>query len=440
MHHNKFLVPIVAATLLAGASGGAWLAHAQKQARPRAAALPAGRVPPAGDYGCSKTIWGYSGARNIDGSPMMTLQYIPSVLGTLKLDGRGGYLSRKKPGRYRFNSARREFAFVSGPLAGWPVIYEVSSGTPMLRLAATKDDKVVADARIGEHSCRLRSDAKFPDSPPPASSGGPASISNSAPTSLNGGARGTLTFRQEWGSDKIVDLNLASGALRSRFEGRDPFRSASGETVFVNNTGALVIAGAGGTATTTIAVPEGLDRPDSPAVSPDGSRIAFHVQPVYYDSRVLVATRTGKIIAEYKDVTEPNWTPDGRLLVAKSTKTEGAKPGIFLSDADLKQIKRIDPDLDSASQPAASPDGRRIAFVHHGHIWLMNLDGGGVKQLSSSNSGEKSPSWSPDGKWLAAAKERDGVVLLISASSGKIITAKSKDNDSLQSSGRLNWR
>lgn len=436
MKNRQSLIPILAATLLMSVTGTTFLVQAQKRLAPK---LPPGRVPPQGDYGCMKTIWSTSGASNIDGTPMMSLQYIASVLGTIQLDGKGGYRVNKKAGRYRFDAARRQFAFASGPLANWPVVYEVSSGTAMLRLGATMKEKVGVNSRIGEHSCRLRGGAKFADSPPPASVGGPATVSNSV-TKRNGGARGVLVFRQEYGADKIVELNLASGAIQSRFEGRDPFRSARGETAFVNKMGALVIAGAGGTATSTIAVPEGSDTPDSPVLSPDGSKIAFHIAPVYYKHSVLVATRAGKIIGEFKDMTEPNWTPDGRLIVAHSTATEGAKPGIFLSDAALGKLTRIDRNLDSASQPAPSPDGRRVAFVHHGHIWLMNLDGSALKQLSFSDNGESRPTWSPDGKWLATAKDQSGLVQLIAVSNGKIIMATNKDGAGMQSSGRLNWR
>ncbi len=441
MYKRKFLAAIFSATLLLGATGATFLVQAQKQ-KPAASELPPGHVPPAGEYACFKSIWSTTGALNMDGTPMMTIQYISSAIGSIEVDGKGGYRVDKKAGRYHFDPARREFAFVTGPLAGWPVVYEVTHGTPRLRLAAKKGEKVTAKSRIGEHDCDLKSKIKFANSPPPASVGDPATVSNShAPR--NGGARGTLVFRQEWGNgpSKIVELNLASGAIQSRFEGSDPHRNARGETAFINRTGALVIADANGTATSTISVPQSFDTPDSPVLSPDNSKIAFHVAPNYYSHRVLVATRAGKIIGEFKDMTEPNWTSDNRLIVAKSTRTEGAKPGIFLSDSSLQELKRIDPNLDSASQPAVSPDGRRVAFVQHGHIWLMDLDGSHLKQLSVSDGGEKSPTWSPDGQWLAATKDDGtGIVLLISVSSGKIIKANNSDDKDLQSSGRLNWR
>ena len=51
------------------------------------------------------------------------------------------------------------------------------------------------------------------------------------------------------------------------------------------------------------------------------------------------------------------------------------------------------------SDPAPSPDGRRIAFSRRGgEIWLMNADGGGRRLLTSGGS---RPVWSPDGKAIA---------------------------------------
>jgi hypothetical protein len=395
--------------------------------------------PPAGDYSCLKSRLSFSPVVGPAG-PLMIIRYDPSVIGTIKLDGKGGYRSFKKSGSYSFNAASRKFAFVSGPLKGWPVVYEVSGGTPRLRLAAVKTGTVGASTRTGEHSCRLRGSRKFADSPPPAGNGGGTGNKGTPGGPRNSGARGTLTFRESWGSDRIVDVNLATGNVQSRFEGTDAFRSARGETTFINRQGALVIAGASGTAIATIPVSQRDERPDLPVLSPDGSKIAFHVEPIYYDSRVLATTRDGKRLAEFKDVTEPDWTRDGRLVVAKRMSTVESKPGIYISDTNLTKLTRIDPNLDNASWPTVSPDGKRIAFVHHGHIWLMNLDGSGLKQLTSSDNGEERPAWSPDGRWLVAAQREYGTVLLISVQNGKIVKMMNKNDRSMQSQGRLSWR
>jgi len=53
------------------------------------------------------------------------------------------------------------------------------------------------------------------------------------------------------------------------------------------------------------------------------------------------------------------------------------------------------------SRPRWSPDGRRIAFVRAGMLWIMNADGGGKRRLTTRPAG--GPAWSPDSRWIAFA-------------------------------------
>src|SRR5262245_59290166 len=51
-----------------------------------------------------------------------------------------------------------------------------------------------------------------------------------------------------------------------------------------------------------------------------------------------------------------------------------------------------------ATSPAWSPDGTRIAFDNHKHIWVMNADGSGKAQITNDDEvRDRHPSWSPDG-------------------------------------------
>ena len=89
---------------------------------------------------------------------------------------------------------------------------------------------------------------------------------------------------------------------------------------------------------------------------------------------------------------------------------------------DLYQFKFL-------SRPRISPDGERVAFVvttiderrqaYHSAIWVAPTSGGEAKRLTTGISNSHSPSWSPDGRWLAFVSDREGEVITKDASEQK---------------------
>lgn len=67
-----------------------------------------------------------------------------------------------------------------------------------------------------------------------------------------------------------------------------------------------------------------------------------------------------------------------------------------------------------------SPDGNTIAFCYKGDIYTVNVQGGTAKQLTTQNSYECTPIWSPDSKQIAFASDRDGNfdIYIMSANGG----------------------
>ncbi|GAB4462593.1 MAG: S41 family peptidase [Armatimonadaceae bacterium] len=61
-----------------------------------------------------------------------------------------------------------------------------------------------------------------------------------------------------------------------------------------------------------------------------------------------------------------------------------------------------------ARMPALSPDGKRIAFVWRGDIWVGSTDGGRAYPVTSNLELDAYPVFSPDGKWLAFSSLRTG--------------------------------
>lgn len=57
------------------------------------------------------------------------------------------------------------------------------------------------------------------------------------------------------------------------------------------------------------------------------------------------------------------------------------------------------------TDPAAAPDGRRLAFAAQGWIWLLDLQTGVAKRLTSTAQTDSRPRWSADGKRLAFVRD-----------------------------------
>jgi Tol biopolymer transport system component len=171
----------------------------------------------------------------------------------------------------------------------------------------------------------------------------------------------------------------------------------------LSNRSWVVILKPDGTQERTISLNFMLNGP--PFVSPDGSKIAFDAS--FYNGNtsqtnkfIQVISRTGENLFYYSNFAYPQWMPDGQLLLTD-------KDGVHLSTADYKAAPVLIPNSQNFGDFSVSPDGKQIAFVRRAttgaprHIYMMNIDGSGTRQVTqSATSEETSVQFSPDGKDL----------------------------------------
>lgn len=172
-------------------------------------------------------------------------------------------------------------------------------------------------------------------------------------------------------------------------------------------------------AVTVIASGEIAPQATWPALSPDGSRVAFSA--VFSgQEKVAVIGIDGSRLTILGEGTTPAWSPDGKMLAF--VRVVGAHSHLFLVEpgtgTGLTQLTSGDFDHE---MPSWSPDGRLIVFTtsrgweKHGggspkrirNLYVITRDGTGLTQLTDGNTYTTSPHWGRD-NWIYFASNQSG--------------------------------
>jgi hypothetical protein len=165
--------------------------------------------------------------------------------------------------------------------------------------------------------------------------------------------------------------------------------------------------GSGAVDITAIAFPgNGAYDDTDPAVSPDGTRIAFASdRGASYDIFVMNADGSGtplRVTSDVKDERGPAWSPDGNTI-AYSLQTLDPTKGwdLFEVRADGTGPHSVEANNGDDLHPAFSPDGVWLAWSSAGQMFEANADGSSGVPLIVSGSSDDYPTWSPDSTRLA---------------------------------------
>jgi TolB protein len=211
--------------------------------------------------------------------------------------------------------------------------------------------------------------------------------------------------------------------------GSPPLPVGRGRVLLASNTGgtndvyAIVENGSGLTRLTTLTQCQGA------RFSPDGSRIAFYRtisvgQYAVYHLFVMNANGSNQIdLSRTSDSdSDPDWSPDGSKIVFVRTPRVGG-PELWVMNSDGSNARKLisltaDTAIsfadaaESSPRPRWSPDGTRISFAAvfrppgtnaalFPSIYVVNVDGSGLIQLTDNDLINTGPVWSPDSKQIS---------------------------------------
>ncbi|MEJ2883597.1 S41 family peptidase [Pedobacter sp. GR22-6] len=98
------------------------------------------------------------------------------------------------------------------------------------------------------------------------------------------------------------------------------------------------------------------------------------------------------------------FSQNGEIYTLKNGQSK--KVSITILNDGRDNLTRTEPVVGNVSEFALSPNGKEIAFINRGEVFVTSVDNGQTKQVTKTPQQERMLSWSPDSKSLYYAAER----------------------------------
>ncbi len=160
-----------------------------------------------------------------------------------------------------------------------------------------------------------------------------------------------------------------------------------------------------------------------PAVAPDGERVAFAAEAVDFD--LVTVPVDGKdvqpLLTTSRNEFDPAWSPDGSQYAFVTDRTGVLQISLRSDDGKWERPVVTGDQFNDRTYTlgalAFAPDGQRIAYQRlgedHGYrLWISTTATGRPVQVEGQMYSD-SPTWSPDGQWLAFVKRFEGRTWLV---------------------------
>ena len=148
------------------------------------------------------------------------------------------------------------------------------------------------------------------------------------------------------------------------------------------------------------------DRDGDPDWSPDDRTLAFSRAaggPSQIYTIELAGGEARRLTNRPAGASGPAWSHDGYRIAFTATTQDEAPP----AHVDWKSLGVTAPkkfaktDIRTLPWPRYQSNGAGYTFDKHEHVWTMQRDGSGAKQITSSPDGEQFAAWSPDDARIA---------------------------------------